>query len=123
MADMEHVVAKLSDLSEKGRIPWKSTVDKSAFAATFGKMSVLLTSNETRGLDSRTVYELKVLDANGDDIDSTTTSYEKRLFAPLIGVDEPPPLARLYTLAKRAALGVDERLEELIRAMESVSRS
>lgn len=121
MANMENVVAKLSQLSEKGQVPWKSTSDKSAFAATFGNMSVLLSSNEHFRLNSRTLYKLAVLDNKGDEIDSTTDDYEKPLIAPLIGVNDPPPLARLYTLAKRTALGVDDRLEELIRAMDAGS--
>ena len=42
MADMNEVVKKVALLADKDRIPWKTTADQSAFAATFGGMSVLI---------------------------------------------------------------------------------
>ena len=116
MADMQDVIAKLAELTDKGQVPWKTTVDKSAFAATFGKMSVLISSREPL-TEIATTYSLAVLDGQGNEIDSATVSH------PLLSFDDPPTLVRLYTVAKRSALGVDERLEELLKAMDVVADS
>lgn len=116
MADMQDVVAKLAELTEKGQVPWKSTVDKSAFAATFGKMSVLISSREPF-TELASTYSLAVLDEQGNEIDSATASHNPA------SLDDPPVLARLYITAKRSAVGVDERLEELLRAMDVVAGS
>ena len=119
MPEMNDVVAKLAQLTEQGQVPWKTTVDTATFAATFGRMSVLISTYATRpGSDIRS-YKLSVLDEQGDEIDFVAATEES--------VSRwPPPadihvLKNLYTLAKRTALDVDRRLEELLNAMDRVS--
>jgi hypothetical protein len=125
MSEMNDVVAKLAKLTEQRQVPWKTTVDKSTFAATFGRMSVLISAKDTRpGSDIRS-YRLSVLDEKGNEIDFATAADfdlvtgEMRLAGPR----DVPALVPLYTSAQRAALDVDRRLEELLNEMDRVSNS
>ena len=118
MVKMNDVVDKLVKLTEQEQVPWKSTADKSTFAATFGRMSVLISAKNTELGGDFASYRLSVLDEKGDEIDFATAGYGPST----IGVDLPV-LAPLYASAKRTALGVEERLEELLNAMDRVSDS
>lgn len=113
MVQMSNVVTKLAELTEKGQIPWKATADQSAFAATFGKLSVLIT---TESIVRFRVYRLAILDEHGREIDFAsynTNSSDTRY----------PQLQSLYDTAKHLALGVDKRLEELMEAMDLIAES
>ena len=116
MVKMKDVVDKLARLTEQGRVPWKSTADKSTFAATFGRMSVLISAKELVLGDDMASYRLSVLDEKGDEIDYAAHGR-------FVSGVSFPVLASLYTSAKRTALGVDERLAELLNAMDRVSGS
>ena len=131
MVEINDVVAKLAKLTEQGQVPWKTTVDKATFAATFGRMSVLIsTYNTPFGSGNRfddtplgrgnRVYQLSVLDEQGDEIDFTTAMEGSPI--PMVG-EGRPVLVDLYNSAKRSALGVDQKLEELLDAMDRVSGS
>ncbi len=119
MVEMKDVVDKLARLTERGQVSWKATVDKSTFAATFGRMSVLISAkNAELGGGDLASYRLSVLDEKGDEIDFATAGYGPST----IGVDLPV-LAPLYVSARRTALSIEERLEELLNAMDRVSDS
>ncbi len=112
MVDMSQVVTKLAQLTNKGQVPWKSTADHSAFAATFGGVSVLVSSRGHALGDS--TYKLAVLDDQGNEIDSASHS--------TLGADQRNrDLASIFNVAKRSALGVDRRLEELMNAMDKMA--
>ena len=118
MAEMKDVVAKLAELTEQGQVPWKTTADKSAFAATFGKLSVLISAMDTRPSSDIASYRLSVLDEQGNEIDFATARW-----GPSVTGVRLPNLVPLYDSAKRTALGVDRRLEELLNEMNRVSNS
>ena len=117
MVEMKDVVDKLAQLTGQGQVPWRTTVDKSAFAATFGNLSVIIRADNPGLEDELSSYRLSVLDERGNEIDSTSA----------VVVGEPgatrPALAFLYISAKRTALGSEKRLEELMEAMNQVSRA
>ena len=121
MVEMKDVVAKLATLTEQGQVPWKTTVNETTFVATFGKMSVLISTNApvvgTPFLSNKS-YQLSVLDEKGNEIDFDIASGGP----PIVGVSRPV-LVDLYNSAKRSALGVDQRLEELLNEMDRVSNS
>ena len=115
MAEMSAVVAKLAELSKKGQAPWQGTVDPSAFAANFGHLSVLISVHERpNGFMVLSTYKLAVLDKEGRELDSVSFTE---------GEDDILYLVSLYDTAKRTALGVDERLDELIQAMDQTART
>ena len=116
MVEMKDIVDKLAKLTEQGQVRWRPTVDKSTFAATFGRMSVLITTKGPSERDDLLTYRLAVLDEKGNEIDYAT-------HGPLVGPASFPILVSLYTSAKRTALGADERLEELMNEMDRVSGS
>ena len=120
MVEINDVVAKLAKLTEQGQVPWKTTVDKATFAATFGRMSVLISTYDTPFGRVNRVYQLSVLDEQGNEIDSTTATEGPPI--PMVG-EGRPVLVDLYNSAKRFALGVDQKLEELLDAMDRVSGS
>ena len=115
MAEMKDVVAKLAMLTEQRQVPWKTTVDKSTFAATFGKMSVLISS------DSQS-YRLSVLDEQGSEIEFATATVTDNSLSHW-PAEIPEFIMSLYASAKRTALDVDRRLDELLNEMDRVSNS
>ena len=118
MADMQAVVVKLAGLTENGQVPWKTTVDRSAFAATFGNLSVLISSRDHL-TDLSTTYRLVVLDEQGNEVDSESVRHTSSVLLD----DSVPPLVKLFTFAKRSALGASERLDELLKAIDRVANA
>ena len=116
MVDMSQVVTKLAQLTNNGQVPWKSTADPSAFAATFGGVSVLISSRRNPLRDS--TYKLAVLDDQGNEIDSASYS---TLDVTLGANHQNRGLESIFNVAKRSALGVDRRLEELMNAMDKMA--
>ena len=110
MAEMREVVDKLVERTGQGRVPWKSSASKSTFVAAFGNLSVLI-SARTTGLNSE--IKLSVLDEIGDEID----------YVEFDGFSSDPQSTQiqlLYQLAKRKALGSDQRLGELMTRLGDV---
>ena len=118
MVEIKDVVAKLAKLTEQGKVPWKTTVDKSTFSATFGRMSVLISITGRLSESDIATYRLSVLNEKGNEIDFATARY-----GPSVVNVRLPDLVPLYTAAKRTALGVDRRLEELMNEMNVISES
>ncbi len=114
MADIQDVVAKLAGLTEKRQVPWKTTVDKSAFAATFGKLSVLISLEIPSESPWRRQYRLAVLDEEGNEIGSA-------LHRTNVLGDKYEELVALFDSAKHSALSVDQKLEELLEAMNLIA--
>jgi hypothetical protein len=117
MADLTQVVEKLAELTAQGKVPWKSTANPNSFAATIGRLSVVISGRV--GLVASPFTDrirLAVLDEEGRDIDHLDHD---------LGDPNNPGhgtrLPTLYQSAKRSALGVDQRLEELLSDLESVS--
>ena len=116
---MKDAVDKLAKLTDKGQVPWKTTVDKAAFAATFGGMSVLISTKDTSPRSGFKLYRLSVLDEQGNEIDFASATDD-----PLVReVGEIYAVVPLYISSKRAALDVERRLEELLSEMDRVSGS
>ena len=118
MAEINEVVAKLANLTEQGQVPWKTTVDSATFAATFGRMSVLISAKDARPTSDIRSYRLSVLDEKGDEIDFATATW-----GPSTSGVRLPDLVPLYTSAMRTARDVERRLEELLSEMDRVSGS
>lgn len=109
MADMAAVVDKLVERTQQNRVPWKRSAGKSTFVVSFGNLSVLI-SARTSGLNSE--IKLSVLDEIGDEIDyAESDGFSSDRQSTQIQV--------LYMLAKRKALGSDERLGELIARLDA----
>jgi hypothetical protein len=118
MAEMKDVVAKLAMLTEQRQVPWQTTVDRATFAATFGKLSVLISASDPRPEGQTRSYRLSVLDEQGNEIDFSTAAW-----GPSVTGVRLPDIVPLYDSAKRTALAVDRRLEELLNEMDRVSGS
>ena len=118
MVEMNDVVDKLAMLTEHGQVPWKTTVDKATFAATFGRMLVLISTKDARPGSETRSYKLSVLDEKGDEIDFTTATW-----GPFVTGVKLPALVPLYSSAKRTALDVKRRLAELLNEMDRVAGS
>ena len=117
MAEMNDVVNKVALLTDRGQIPWKRTADPLAFAATFGQLSVLISLRKPMSAAfAFDTYGLAVLDEEGNELDSATYS------ASLLEA-ENMQLESLYNNAKRSALGVGKRLEELMESMDLIAGS
>lgn len=118
MVELDDVISKLSDLTGLGKIPWKSTADESAFAANFGGLSVLISSRPSPNASGSTAYRLSILDEKGLEIEFSTATWGPNVTGVVL-----PKIVPLHASAKRAALGVDKRLEELWQAMDRLTES
>ena len=112
MADMSQIVSRLDALTGQNRVPWRPTSDKSAFVAVYGDLSVRIAS---RGDEPRNTIVLGVYDGQGNLIDSATFDGSN----PYAGFTDSSKLKSLYQAAKRTALGVDQRLTNLMERMNA----
>ena len=105
MAEITHIIAKLIERTDQGKVAWKPTASEQTFVAVIGNTSVRVTKGLVHSL------ELKVLDRAGREIyaldDNQSGEYRK-------------DLAQLHEKARRFALGVDRQLEELLAELERV---
>ena len=98
MVEMNDILDRLIERTAQGGVPWKPTADEETFAANFGNLSVLISKYRRGDL------KLSVLDEKGTEIDFTNNSYDD--------------LNDLHYSVKRRVLGTDERLAELMEALE-----
>jgi hypothetical protein len=110
MADMQQIAAKLLERTKEEKVFWKPWTTPNAFAAVVGDLLVIVASQELR---FEYMIKLSVQDSNGTEIDSIQGRQE------LDATD--PDLIELHRVAKRSALGVDDKLNKLLDALESVS--
>ena len=117
MAEMIDIIKRLIDLTSENRAPWKPTANSSTFAVTYGDLSLLISSRMLKG--TRTV-RLSVLDGQGNEIDYAVLRPNR----PGAGASRYKDLPRLFDAAKKSALGVEEKLNDLLDRMnESVPAS
>lgn len=109
MVTMHDIAAKLADRTDQGQIPWKTAVGESSFFASFGNLSVLISS---RGSGTDSLVRLSVLNEKGTEID----------FAEYDGIynKEHQQLRDLYQSAKRTALNTDQKLVELMDLLDAM---
>ena len=112
MADMSQIISRLNVLTSQNRVPWKATSDKTAFVAVYGDLSVRIAS---RGDEPQNTIGLGVYDGQGNLIDSATYDGSN----PYAGLSDSRELKSLYQSAKRTALGVDQRLTNLMERMNA----
>lgn len=115
MVEMRQIVSRLAALSNQNRVPWKATSDSSAFVAAYGDLSVMIVS---KGDEPRNTIMLGVYDGQGNLIDSATYDGSNPFdaFSAQYSYSELKPL---YRSAKRTALGVDQRLTDLMERMNA----
>ena len=109
MVDVKDVIAKLLERTNQDRIRWKSTVTANTFVAVVGNLS--LSISYPRSVNSR--VRLRILDQLAQPIDEFSTS-------PNGDPSMNQALEELHEKAKRAALGTDNHLEDLMRELEKV---
>ena len=107
MADMNQVLAKLSERTVEHRVPWGRSELSGTFQASFGDLTVYITGNRN-GAD-RSVH-LSVQDKRGTTIGSVFYSPKHP--------DENRDLLYLYKQATEIASD-DPRLDELIDALDA----
>ena len=112
MVDMSQIVSRLNVLTSQNRVPWKATSDRSAFVAVYGDLSVRIVSIGGEHLNA---ISLGVYDGQGNLIDSATHDGSN----PYASVFDSSELKSLYQAAKRTALGVDQRLTNLMERMNA----
>ena len=109
MATINDVAGKLLKLSQNGKVRWKASAAAHTFVASFGAMSVIITASD-HGYHSSTPYwyKLTALDDKGDELDALDSTHKNST-----------DLESIYNIARRTALNADEKLQELIDAMEA----
>ena len=105
MAEMTDVIHKLAERTSEGRVPWKTAVGESSFSARLGNLLVLISS------DSSSNIRLSVRNEKGAEVDSVESSN--------LVPGHSVRLNRLYISARRAAMGTDQTLAELLEFLDA----
>lgn len=111
MPEMSDVVSKLALITEQGKAPWKAGESKNTFTATFGKLSVVITSQDS-GTSPKT--RLGVLDETGREL---THVHDDNMLPP--GRRPYHQLETVHQQAKLQAVGPDPRLAELLELIDA----
>lgn len=110
MAEITEILTKLAGSTDQGKIDWKPTANERAFMAAIGNLSVVIRSDA----DDEPI--LQILDSSGREIDRLegwTYSGSGEL------VDWKSNLLSLHWKARRIALDVDTKLDELLKSLET----
>ena len=109
MAEIADIITKLLERTNEGKVSWRTSVDEKTFTAVVGSTSTLVSARDD-ALRNQQV-QFRILDRQGREIEryDTLHQYEAEIGA---------CLRELYTKAKRVALGVEDQLDELLKALE-----
>ena len=109
MAEIADIINKLLERTNEDKVAWKTTVDETTFTAVIGSTSTLVSARDD-SLGNQQV-QFRILDRQGREIEryDTLHKYDAEIGA---------RLRELYTKAKRVALGVEDQLDELLKALE-----
>ena len=105
MAGMTDVIVKLAERTAEGRVPWKTAVGESSFSARLGNLLVLISARIDNSI------RLSVSNEKGTEVDSVQ-SFD-------LPLEISNVLHDLYQSARRAALGTNQALEELLELLDA----
>ena len=112
MVNMKDVIERLIERTGEQRVPWQSTVDEDAFAATIGDMSVMISSQMVRRPRPEPVsLRIAVLDERWNEI----AAFE----AGRVSSRDYQNLYSLWQSAKMSATGAHPRLDEFLEALDA----
>lgn len=100
------LVGKLMDASENGRVNWQKTAVTDQYAAAFGGKWTVTIDKST--VDNEDYYWLSINNAEGEEILKIFGSEDKRV-------------ERLFEVARRHALRVNEAIKDLIKELDESS--
>lgn len=104
MAEIYEIIPKLIERTDQDKLPWQTTADEETFVAVVGNLSV---SIAPRGYH----YFFQVLNEEGREIEHLYTALVDDIEAQ---IELQEMLSDLYGKAKRNALQVDSKLDELL---------
>ena len=118
MAEVTDIITKLLERTNENKVSWQTTADEDTFIAVVGDTSTLVSAYEGR-LDlmaGKQEVRFRILNREGREIERYDTSFTILNFERLKDIDNS--LAQLYAKARRFALGVEDQLDELLKALE-----
>ena len=110
MAEIADIVTKLWERTNQHKISWEPTVNENTFLATIGdSSSVTVTSYRSRDGDDEVRF--RILDERGRELEEYDTDENED--------DEViEKLNDIYNEARRTALQINSRLDELLEELE-----
>ena len=106
MAEITDILTKLLERTNQDKVRWQPTSDEQTFVAVLGNLSVMVLR------DSIGDPVLKILNKAGREIEVLDGGVGS-------GTEWREDLFELHKKARRAALGVDSQLDELLKELES----
>ena len=110
------LVERLAVKTAEGRLVWESTSGKGVFQTSLPKYTVRISeepNRHTEGMD----YVMSIHDSSGSNIERVS-DVDLAPTAGAKGEDAFSVMRGLYKEAKRAALGVDKAVDEIITALD-----
>lgn len=108
---IEQLVARLTDLTENGKVKWRETADEAIFLVPVAKFVVSVGKEDIDTWGQENVrFRVRVLDHSGKTLDDDSAS----------SGEDFSRLGRLHELARRNALNVDEALTDLLSSLEHI---
>ena len=122
MADLGQIIEALVQRTERGNLAWVETAEPNGFVASVGAVSVVVRDlSETPillSITKRSGIQLEILNARGETAE-IVSSGETWGWSPYPSAEERQAqnLEQLYALARRAARGAQDTLDELARGL------
>ena len=115
MNDLDKILDGLLQRTTDGKLKWSRTAEADQFVTSVDTISVIVRRKVVHTFPgvSTPEFQLEILDAQGTSIE--TIGLASGGATP----DRQRKLPRLYDLARRSALNIQETLEKLAKALES----
>jgi hypothetical protein len=114
---IEKLLSKLTELTEKGKVAWQETANLNTFLAPVGEFVVTMSRSGSE-LNGR--YSFQIMDSRGRTVDGTLAEFASATGEDQLSRQNWERLGRLHALAQRSALRSDNAVSELLSSLEQI---
>jgi hypothetical protein len=113
------LVSKIETNTISNALTWEATAETNEFQTTLANFVVRIGEQFDREDPEHPDYVLKIIDQNGNTMESTTNSDLVKMEHTTFGERHPYEVMKsVFMLAKRQALGVDKALDSILSELE-----
>ena len=123
MSMVTQVLTGLVNLTDEGKLKWRSTWDLNVFLATVDLIGVVIKPAGGSAANGQREYALEILNNEGviAEVLATDKDYASKIGARSITDEQRELIIRLFRLARRSALNTEATLSELANGLEAIT--
>ena len=123
MSVITQVLTGLVNLTDEGKLKWRSTWDLNVFLATVDLIGVIIKPTGGSASNGQREYALEILNNEGviAEVLATDKDYASNIGARSITDEQRELIIRLFLLARRSALNTEATLSELANGLEAIT--